>query len=138
MAVAKPATNASGRDGRRRTSGYVSQSGATTSVANFVHDDSATKMPRAQAELASQNPQIRKAAGIESFVFELATYWVNGYAAQANMSTDASKAPPNRKPTRPRPMRQTMSTATAVIRAAGRLSHLPDQPAIQYAGRYDS
>jgi hypothetical protein len=56
----------------------VSQSGATTSVANFVHDDKATKVPRAQAELASQKPQIRNAAGIASFVFELATYWVNG------------------------------------------------------------
>ena len=71
-----------------------------SSEANFVHPDSAAKMPRATGLETSQNPQTRKHGMIVSFVFEFETYWVNGYAAQANASTAPSRWPPKRSPTR--------------------------------------
>ena len=68
MAPAKPSANR--RTGARNPFGYESQSGASRSAANFVQPASATAAPRAHAELASQNPQIRSAGMIASFVFE--------------------------------------------------------------------
>ena len=56
----------------------MSHSGARSSAANFVQPASATADPRAQAEEASQKPQIRNAGMIASFVFEFDTYSVNG------------------------------------------------------------
>jgi hypothetical protein len=56
----------------------VSQSGATTSVANFVALASATAAPRATGDEASQNPQTSTAGMIASFVFESSVYVVNG------------------------------------------------------------
>src|SRR5438105_1797686 len=111
VATANPAAYAAVRRGRHRASGYVSHIGATTSVANFVHDDSATKIPRAHADVTSQKPQMRNAAGIESFVFEFDTYCVNGYAAHANGNDAPSNGPPNRKPTSASPTRHAMSKA---------------------------
>jgi hypothetical protein len=73
VASAKPAANASAGRGRRTGPGYVSQSGAATSVANFVQPDSATAAPRAQAELANTRPQIRKTGTMASFVFDINT-----------------------------------------------------------------
>ena len=58
------------RAGSRQPFGYVSHSGASSSAANFVQPASATAAPRAQAEEASQKPQIRNAGMIVSFVFE--------------------------------------------------------------------
>ena len=69
MAPAKPSANR--RTGARIPFGYDSQSGASSRAANFVHPASATAAPRAHADEASQNPQIRKAGMIASFVFEL-------------------------------------------------------------------
>ena len=43
---------------------------------------------------------------IASFVFELDTYCVNGYAAQANGSVTASRTPPNRRPTSSSPSKR--------------------------------
>ena len=66
-------TNASAKRfalGIRQPSGYESQSGASSNPANFVQPASATAAPRAQAEEASQKPQIRNAGMIVSFVFE--------------------------------------------------------------------
>jgi hypothetical protein len=115
--------------GRQRTSGKVSHSGATTNVANFVHAESATKTPRAHGDVTSQKPQIKNAAGIASFVFELETYCVNGYAAHANGSSAPSNAPPKRKPTSASPMTHATSNAIDVKCTAGSsLFHLPDQP----------
>ena len=68
VAPAKPSANR--RTGARSPFGYESQSGASSSAANFVHPASATAAPRAQADDASQNPQIRNAGMIASFVFE--------------------------------------------------------------------
>src|SRR5437870_2199205 len=131
VASRKPPTYAVSGRKRRRASGKVSHIGATTSDANFVHDESATKIPRAHGEVISQKPQMRNAAGIASFVFEFDTYCVNGYAAHANGSAEPSSAPPNRKPTSASPTRQTTSNATDVMCAACRESHFPDQPRIQ-------
>src|SRR5689334_12549838 len=58
--------------------GYVAQSGATISDANFVQPESAPKTPRPTGDVTSQKPQIRNAGMIESFVFELDAYCVNG------------------------------------------------------------
>ncbi len=68
--VAPANESAKRRAGIRHPSGYESQSGASSSAANFVHPASATAAPRAQAEEASQKPQIRNAGMIVSFVFE--------------------------------------------------------------------
>src|SRR2546425_403902 len=84
---------------------------AKTRVANFVHPDSATKTPRAHADVTNQRPQIKNAAGIASLVFELDAYCVNGYAAQANARTPARSSPPNRYPTSASPSRQRTSNA---------------------------
>ncbi len=65
---------------------------------------------------------------IASFVFELDTYWVKGYAAHANASTAPSRCPPKRSPTRKRPSSVNRSNAIAVKCAAGRSSHFPVQP----------
>src|SRR6266545_1270789 len=91
----------------------------------------ATATPRAQAELTSQKPQMRNTGTIESFVFDIDTYCVKGYAAQANANAAASHGPPNRKPTRPSPSRQRTSKRIEVRWTAGRSSHFPDQPRIQ-------
>ena len=68
---------------------------------------------------------------IESFVFELETYCVNGYAAQANASVTASRSRPKRQPTSASPIRQRRSKAIAVKCAAGRRSQCPLQPNIR-------
>src|ERR671919_1941505 len=86
-----------------RASGYVAQSGTTTSAASFVHAPSAAKVPRPTADDAAQNPQIRKAGMIASFVFELSTYCVNGFATHAKASRAASRVRPKRKPTATKP-----------------------------------
>src|SRR5918995_7469378 len=46
------------RTGGRQPSGYESQRGANSKAANFVQPASATAAPRAQADEASQKPQI--------------------------------------------------------------------------------
>ena len=69
VAPAKPSANRSRRDAASR-SDTTSQSGASSRAANFVQPASATAAPRAQAEEASQKPQIRNAGMIASFVFE--------------------------------------------------------------------
>jgi hypothetical protein len=109
----------------------VSQSGATTSVANFVQPDNATAAPRSHGELASQNPNTRNTGTIASFVFDIDTYAVKGKAAQAKASAAPSHWPPNRKPTRPIPIMQSTSKITEVRCTAGSLSHFPDQPRSQ-------
>ena len=83
----------SGARAAREPFGYASQSGASSSAANFVQPASATAAPRAHGEEASQKPQIRNAGMIASFVFEFETYSVNGYAAQANASVAARRVP---------------------------------------------
>ena len=74
VAAAKP--TAKRRLGRRP--GYVSQSGATISDANFVHPESAAIAPRAAGFETSQKPQTRKQGMSASFVFEFETYCVKG------------------------------------------------------------
>ena len=110
--------------------GYVSQSGTTSKDANFVQPESAASTPRAAGLETSQKPQTRKHGMIASFVFEFDTYWVNGYAAQANASTAPSRWPPKRSPTRKRPSSVSRSNAIEVKCAAGRSSHFPLQPRI--------
>src|SRR3954449_8075020 len=127
VAARKPRTKR--RDGRRP--GYVAQSGATISDANFVQPESAAKIPRAAGRETSQKPQMRKAGMIASFVFEFDAYCVNGYAAHANASVAPSGTPPNRSPTNQSPSRQRMSNAMAVKCAAGSESHFPPQPNAQ-------
>src|ERR671935_1121367 len=112
VTTTNPATKTAFALGRRSASGYEAQSGPTTSGANFVQPDSATAAPRANGEVTSQKPQIRKSGGSASFVFELETYCVNGYAAQANASVAASRGPPKRSPTSARPSRQSRSKPT--------------------------
>ena len=70
------------------------------------------------------------AGAIVSFVFELAAYWLNGQATQANASVAASRAPPNRRPTSASLSRQMPSKRIEVNLTAGRLSHLWLQPKI--------
>ncbi len=65
---------------------------------------------------------------IVSFVFELDAYCVNGYAAHANASTAARRAPPKRRPTSHSPMIVSMSNRIDVKCTAGRSSHFPLQP----------
>src|SRR6478735_710690 len=100
-------------------------------VANFVQPESATEAPRAQGEVASQKPKMRKAGTIASFVFDMETYCVNGNAAQAKASAAPSQRPPKRKPTSPKPSAQSTSKMIEVRCTAGSLSHFPDQPRIQ-------
>ena len=109
-------------------SGYVAQSGATTSAANFVQPASAAKPPLSAGCAAKKNPKISSAGRIVSFVFELDAYCVKGYAAHANGSVAASRWPPKRHPTSARPSMQRTSNASDVKCAAGRSSHLPVQP----------
>ena len=119
----------SARRGRVFHSGYVAQSGATTSAANFVQPASAAKPPRSPGDAAKQNPQISNAGRIASFVFELDAYCVNGYAAHANGERRreplAAEAPARRARGR---ATQRTSNASEVKCAAGRSSHLPVQP----------
>ena len=68
---------------------------------------------------------------IASFVFELETYCVNGYATHANASVTPSRFPPKRRPTRKRPTRHATSQMIDVRCAAGRSSQCPLQPLIQ-------
>src|SRR5206468_3046174 len=110
VATAKP--TAKPRLGLRP--GYVSHSGATSRDANFVQPESAASTPRVAGLEASQKPHTRKHGMIASFVFELETYWVKGYAAQANASTAPSRWPPRRSPTRKRPSRVSRSNAIEV------------------------
>src|SRR5690242_11124951 len=109
VTATKPATKTAFARGPRSASGYEAQSGPTMSGANFVQPDSATAAPRANGEVSSQKPQIRKSGGSASFVFELDTYCVNGYAAHAKASVAASRVPPKRSPTSARPARQSRS-----------------------------
>src|SRR6266550_8942334 len=95
---------------------------------NLVSPDKAQNAPRATGDEMSQNPQIRKAGMIASFVFELDAYCVNGYAAQANASAAPSCAPPKRRPTSQRPSMQSRSNAIDAKWAAGSESHLPLHP----------
>src|SRR5690348_13917779 len=111
--------------------GYVSQSGAISSDANFVQPDRAANTPRAAGLETSQKPQTRKHGMIASFVFEFETYWVKGYAAHANASTAPRRWPPKRSPTRKRPSNVRRSKAIAVKCDAGRSSHFPLQPRIR-------
>ena len=134
VAATKPATKIETARGRRSPSGYDAQSGTTSSGANFVHAASAVNAPRAKLEDASQKPQTRKRGGSASFVFELDTYCVNGYAAQAKGRTVASRRPPNRRPTSASPSITRRSTAIDVKCAAGSSSHFPLQLSRAYPG----
>src|ERR687887_1634424 len=109
-----------------------------TSGANFVQAESAQKTPRLTGEATSQKPKIRNAGRIESFVFELDTYCVNGYAAHAKASVAPRRGPPKRRPTSPSPTMQSRSKRIAVACAVGSESHLPLHPKTRYAGMYDS
>src|SRR5690349_4152514 len=91
VASAKPATNRSLSRPKRRASGYESQSGATSRLANFVQPDNAAEAPRASGHVTRIRPRMRKKGGIASFVFELETYCVNGYAAQATAKVAARR-----------------------------------------------
>src|SRR5689334_3940393 len=128
VATRKPTAN---RQEMRRD-GYVSQSGATMSDANFVQPESAANAPRQNGTVTSQNPQIRNAGMIASFVFEFDAYCVNGYAAHANASVAASVVPPKRKPTSQSPSRHSRSKAIAVNCTEGKCvtGHFPFQPKI--------
>src|SRR5262245_47968055 len=106
------------------------------SAPNFVQPATATEAPRAQSEVTSTNPARRKTGMIASFVFEFSVYAVNGYAAQPNASSTASRGPPKRSPTRTRSSAARRSNAIEVAWAAGSESHLPLQPKIATAGRY--
>ena len=86
----------SARSGAASATGYVAQSGATSSAPNFVQPASATDAPRAQSEVTSRNPSRRSAGMIASFVFAFSVYAVNGYAAQPNASSD--REPPASEP----------------------------------------
>src|SRR3954463_3699077 len=138
LAARKAPTKTSFARGRARASGYEAQRGASSRGANFVQPESATAAPRAAGEVTSQKPQIRKSGGSASFVFELETYCVKGYATQAKASVTASLVPPNRRPTRARPSTHSRSNRIELRCAAGRSSHLPVQPRIRQPGRYDS
>ena len=59
----------------------------------------ATAAPRPKSLVRTRKPNTRSAGMIESFVFELDAYWVNGHAAHANASVAPSRGPPNRRPT---------------------------------------
>ena len=113
---------------RRRPSGYPAHNGTSRSAANFVHPASATNAPRPKADVTSQKPKMSSTGMIASFVFELDTYCVNGYAAQANGSMTASRMPPNRRPTSISPSSASRSKAIAVACTAGSLSQRPLQP----------
>jgi hypothetical protein len=71
---------------------------------------------------------------IVSFVFAFRAYAVNGYEAHANARIAASRAPPNRRPTRTRPRTASRSNAIDVACAAGSVSHFPLQPKTSVAG----
>src|SRR5207247_7844401 len=117
--------------GRARASGYEAQSGASSSGANFVQPESATAAPRAAGDVTSQKPQIRNSGGSASFVFELETYCVKGYATQAKASVTASRVPPKRRPTSANPSTQRRSNRIELRCAAGRASHFPLQPGLR-------
>ncbi len=123
-------------DGRR--SGYVAHSGATMSDANLLQPDSAPNTPRPAGDDASQKPKMRRHGMIASFVFEFDAYCVNGYAAHANASVAASRAPPKRRPTRKRPIIDNRSNRIDVKCTEGRLSHFPLQPNARKPGMYAS
>src|SRR5581483_8508238 len=83
--------------------GYVSQRGAATSAANFAQHDAAMSTPRGAGLEMNQRAQTSRHGMIASFVFELETYCVNGYAAHAKASTAPSRRPPKRSPTNQSP-----------------------------------
>src|SRR5918996_2378562 len=88
IAVARsaPARKSNWPRGHRVARGYEAQSGKRRKAANFVHAARPAKRPRAGADVTKTSPQTRSAGMIASFEFELETYCVNGYAAQANAS----------------------------------------------------
>src|SRR5437762_9047101 len=106
--------------------------------ANLLHPDSAPNTPRPTGDDASQKPKIKRQGMIESLVFELDAYCVNGYAAHANASVAARRIPPKRRPTRKSPTIDSRSNAMDVKCTAGRLSHLPLQPSARKPGMYAS
>src|SRR5207302_9441627 len=125
-AVVAAKTSMNRTEGRR--SGYVAQSGATMSDANLLHPDSAPNTPRPVGDDASQKPKMSRHGMIESFVFEFDAYCVNGYAAHANASVEASRVPPKRNPTRKSPTIDSRSNRSDVKCTADRLAHLPLHP----------
>ena len=68
------------------------------------------------------------AGPIESFVFELEAYCVNGHAAHANAAAAPTRGPPSRRPTSPRPTSAIRSNRIEVKWTAGSVSHLWLQP----------
>ena len=115
--------------------GYVSQSGASSRVANFVQPDSATATPRENDEVQSQKPHTRSAGMIASFELEFSVYAVKGNASQPKASAIPSPCPPKRRPTRKSPKTAIRSNAIAVAWAAGSESHFPFQSRTRTAGR---
>src|SRR3989440_517478 len=89
VAARNPPRKTSFSRGRARESGYEAQSGATSSGANFVQPASAEKAPRANDDVTSQKPQIRKSGGRASFGFEFDTYCGNGHAAPIRLDSVA-------------------------------------------------
>src|SRR5687768_9132650 len=85
-ASAEPTRKPTRKRATRRVfhSGYVAQSGATTSAANFVQPASAAKPPRSAGCPAKKKPNTSSAGKIVSFVFEFDAYCVKGYATHAN------------------------------------------------------
>lgn len=73
---------------------------------------------------------------IGSFEFEDIAYVVNGNVAQQNSNVAASRPRPSRHPANARPAAASASNSTAVPCAAGRSSHLPDQPSVAVIGTY--
>ena len=100
----------------------------------MLHPDSAPNTPRPTGDDASQKPKIKRQGMIESLVFELEAYWVNGYAAHANASVAARRVPPKRRPTRNNPTIESRSNKIEVKCTAGRLSHFPLHPTARKPG----
>ena len=70
------------------------------------------------------------AGAIESFVFELDAYCVNGHAAHENAAAAASRGPPKRRPTSASPNSASRSNRIDVKCTELSRSHLCDHPKI--------
>ena len=130
--AASEARRRSAATGRR--SGYVSQSGATTSDANFVQPESAHE--RAAADRRRDEPEAPDEEARHQRVVRVRARRVLRERIRGPREREhgaRAAAPPKRRPTSHSPSMQRRSNAIDVKCAAGSESHLPLQPKSEVA-----
>ena len=124
VAATKPARNRS--TVRVRHSGYVAQRGIVVR-ARTSSSEEREEPPRAPRR-REEEPKMRNAGRIESFVFDIDAYCVNGYAAHANGSVAASRRRRTASPRARAPSCRAGRTRATVQCAAGGRPTCPVQP----------